>query len=49
MHLHLICFLEQNKNFSGRCLNRIKMISNEIVTSEELEQQTEQVEGDVEQ
>lgn len=42
-------FLEQNKNFSGRCLNRIKMISNEIVTSEELEQQTEQVEGDAEQ
>ena len=31
-------FLEQNKNFSGRCLNRIKMISNEIVTSEELEE-----------
>ena len=30
-------FLEQNKNFSGRCLNRIKMISNEIVTTEELE------------
>ena len=32
-------FLEQNKNFSGRCLNRIKMISNEIVTTEELEEQ----------
>ena len=30
-------FLEQNKNFSGRCLNRIKMISNEIVTTEEAE------------
>ena len=28
-------FLEQNKNFSERCLNRIKIISNEIVTSEE--------------
>ena len=28
-------FLEQNKNFSERCLNRIKKISNEIVTSEE--------------
>ena len=28
-------FLEQNKNFSGRCLNRIQMISEEIVTSEE--------------
>ena len=32
-------FLEQNKNFSGRCLNRIKMISNEIVTTEELEEE----------
>lgn len=28
-------FLDQNKEFSGRCLNRIKLISNEIVTSEE--------------
>ena len=28
-------FLEQNKQFSGRCLNRIKIISNEIVTTEE--------------
>ena len=28
-------FLEQNKNFSGRCLNRIKMISTEIVSAEE--------------
>ena len=28
-------FLDQNKNFSERCLNRIKIISNEIVTSEE--------------
>ena len=28
-------FLDQNKNFSGRCLNRIKMISDEIVTAEE--------------
>ena len=34
-------FLEQNKNFSGRCLNRIKMISNEIVTTEELEEEQE--------
>jgi len=32
-------FLDQNKNFSGRCLNRIKMISNEIVTSEEKEEE----------
>lgn len=28
-------FLEQNKNFSDRCLKRIKLISQEIVTSEE--------------
>lgn len=28
-------FLDQNKNFSDRCLNRIKLISSEIVTSEE--------------
>ena len=32
-------FLNQNKSFSTRCLNRIKMISNEIVTAEELEEQ----------
>lgn len=31
-------FLEQNKNFSGRCLNRIKIISEEIVTAEEVEE-----------
>ena len=35
-------FLEQNKNFSGRCLNRIKMISSEIVTAEELEKEEQQ-------
>mgnify|MGYP001393807362 FL=1 len=35
-------FLEQNKNFSGRCLNRIKMISQEIVTAEEQEELEEQ-------
>ena len=34
-------FLEQNKKFSVRCLNRIKLISNEIVTSEELNDNTE--------
>ena len=28
-------FLDQNKNFSTRCLNRIQMISTEIVTAEE--------------
>lgn len=32
-------FLEQNKSFSSRCLNRIKMISEEIVTAEEQGQQ----------
>lgn len=31
-------FLDQNKNFSDRCLNRIKLISDEIVTSEEQEE-----------
>lgn len=29
-------FLEQNKRFAERCLNRVKMISNEIVTEQEL-------------
>lgn len=33
-------FLNQNKNFSGRCLNRIKLISNEITTSEETAEET---------
>ena len=33
--VRLTDFLNQNKNFSGRCLNRIKLISNEIVTAEE--------------
>ena len=32
-------FLDQNKSFSGRCLNRIKIISNEIVTAEEQQNQ----------
>lgn len=35
-------FLDQNKKFSGRCLNRIKMISNEITTAEENESSDEQ-------
>ena len=35
-------FLNQNKNFSGRCLNRIQMISNEIVSEEEAQQQENQ-------
>ena len=34
-------FLEQNQKFSGRCLNRIKLISTEIVTAEEAQQQKE--------
>ena len=38
-------FLEQNKQFSGRCLNRIKLISNEIVTSEELVEDAEETES----
>jgi hypothetical protein len=33
-------FLEQNKKFSGRCLNRIKIISEEIVTAEETAEST---------
>ena len=36
--VRLTDFLNQNKNFSGRCLNRIKIISDEIVTKEEQEQ-----------
>ena len=28
--------MEQNKRFAERCLNRVKMISNEIVTEQEL-------------
>ena len=35
-------FLEQNSKFSGRCLNRIKMISSEIISSEELKEQNDQ-------
>ena len=33
-------FLDQNKKFSGRCLNRIKLISSEIVTADELNNDT---------
>lgn len=39
-------FLEQNKNFSGRCLNRIKIISSEIVSSEEQAQAEDTVDDD---
>ena len=35
-------FLDQNKEFSGRCLKRIEMISSEIVTAEEQQQQQQQ-------
>jgi hypothetical protein len=35
-------FLDQNKNFSSRCLNRIQIISNEIVTAEEQQAATEE-------
>ena len=40
-------FLDQNKSFSGRCLNRIKMISNEIVTSDEAAEMTNDEETSV--
>jgi hypothetical protein len=35
-------FLDQNKNFSDRCLKRIIMISSEITTAEEQQQQQQQ-------
>ena len=35
----LVKFLNQNKNFSNRCLNRIKLISSEITTAEEQEEE----------
>lgn len=35
-------FLDQNKNFSNRCLNRIQIISNEIVTAEEQQADAEE-------
>lgn len=34
-------FLEQNKNFSDRCLSRIKLISSEITTTEEVQEAEE--------
>ena len=39
-------FLEQNKNFSGRCLKRIQMISSEIVTAEELQSADAEADAD---
>tara|TARA_Y100000817_G_scaffold42380_1_gene29144 strand:+ start:157 stop:999 length:843 start_codon:yes stop_codon:yes gene_type:complete len=39
----LLKFLQQNKNFSGRCLKRIQLISSEITTAEEqAEEQAEE-------
>lgn len=40
--LRLGKFLEQNKKFSGRCLNRIKIISSEIVTAEEKQEENQE-------
>jgi len=37
-------FLNQNKKFAARCLKRVELISNEIVTEQELEEQQEQQE-----
>ena len=42
--VRLLDFLQQNKNFSGRCLNRIKIISQEIVTKEEAQENLNQEE-----
>lgn len=39
-------FLDQNKNFSDRCLNRIKLISSEIVTAAEAEAANENQDDD---
>ena len=36
-------FLNQNKNFSSKCLKRIEMISNEIVSEEEQQQQDDEI------
>ena len=35
-------FLEQNEKFADRCLKRIKIISDEIVTSEEVNQEAKE-------
>ena len=37
-------FLNQNKNFSQKCLKRIQLISSEIVTKEEIEEQEQEQE-----
>ena len=41
-------FLDQNKTFSGRCLNRIKIISSEIVTAEEQKEEQKEEENKTE-
>lgn len=41
-------FLEQNQKFSGRCLNRIKIISSEITTAEEAEEAAKEEDGEEE-
>ena len=45
--VRLAQFLDQNKDFSDRCLNRIKLISSEITTAEEAEEAAEET-NDVE-
>jgi hypothetical protein len=44
----LIKFLTQNKNFSGRCLKRIQIISSEIVTAEEKAAEEQQIQDNAE-
>ena len=39
-------FLEQNEKFADRCLRRIKIISDEIVTSEEVNQEAKEEDAD---
>ena len=39
-------FLEQNRRFADRCLNRVKMISNEIVTEQEAAERAAAADGD---
>ena len=39
-------FLEQNKHFADRCLNRVKMISGEIITDKEMQEKQQQEEAE---
>tara|TARA_Y100000996_G_C22405317_1_gene594850 strand:+ start:52 stop:858 length:807 start_codon:yes stop_codon:yes gene_type:complete len=41
-------FLQQNRGFAKRCLNRVKTISNEIVSEQELEEQEKEKEQEQE-